>query len=243
MPEEILETPQPVQTVEQKTTNRLKIILVAVLGLGLLVGAAYAGYWYGTQQVQQIEEPTPVASQPTPKPTPTPTPEPTTPPVTDPTSDWKTYTTATYNYSVMYPQNFFYSEATGRDPMLQVVSFADEQYEKSMSGERPAIVVEVYEDDGLSPEAWFEARATTESFESRYSSEIYFYKVTDRRQTTSGGTEKIQFVDNKITGAPIPTTLFFKEPNVVSIRGYYFGHDEDLQPVFDLMLPTFKFLD
>ncbi len=235
---ETVETPQPVQPTESKSTDWIKMILATVLGVGLLAASAYSGYWYGSENAKTtpaVSQPQPEADRPLDE-----TPEPT---VTDPTSDWRIYTTVTYNYSVMYPQNFFYSEATGGDPMLQVVSFAHEQYEKSMSGERPAIVVEVYEDNGLSPEAWFEARATTESFESSYSSEIYFYKVTDKRQTVSGETKKIQFVDNKITGAPIPTVLFFEEPNVISIRGYYFGHDEDMQPILDLMLPTFKFLE
>ena len=52
------------------------MILVAVLGLGLLAGSAYAGYWYGTQQVQPAEKPTPVVSQPVSTPTPEPTPTP-----------------------------------------------------------------------------------------------------------------------------------------------------------------------
>mgnify|MGYP001086579311 CR=1 FL=1 len=65
MPEEVF--------VESKSSDWPKIILVAVLGLGLLVGAAYVGYWYGAQQVQQIERPTPLAPQPTTEPTPIPT--------------------------------------------------------------------------------------------------------------------------------------------------------------------------
>jgi len=88
---ETFETPQPVQPTESKSTDWIKITLAAVLGFGLLAGSAYAGYWYGTQQVQPVEEPTPIVSQPqpeadrpldeTPKTTPTPTPEPTPIPV------------------------------------------------------------------------------------------------------------------------------------------------------------------
>ncbi|MFH1960868.1 MAG: hypothetical protein ABIJ38_01400 [Patescibacteria group bacterium] len=63
MPEEVFETPQPQpkadrpldETPEQKSTNWTKIILAAVLGLGLLAGVASAGYYYGTQQTQKTE--------------------------------------------------------------------------------------------------------------------------------------------------------------------------------------------
>lgn len=57
MPEEVFETPQPT---ESKPTNWPKIILAVVLGLALLTGAAYAGYWYGMQQAQQPEIPIPL---------------------------------------------------------------------------------------------------------------------------------------------------------------------------------------
>ena len=40
---ETVETPQPVQPTETKSSNWPKIILVAVLGLGLLAGSAYKG--------------------------------------------------------------------------------------------------------------------------------------------------------------------------------------------------------
>ena len=77
MPEENFETPQTTPPVKQKSTDWTKIILVAAIGLGLLAGAAYAGYYYGTQQVRPVEKPTPVVSQPTPTPTPTQIPQPT----------------------------------------------------------------------------------------------------------------------------------------------------------------------
>lgn len=68
MPEEVF--------VESKPTDWTKIILAAVVGLGLLAGSAYAGYWYGIQQAQQLEKPAPAVSQPTPTPEPTPIPTP-----------------------------------------------------------------------------------------------------------------------------------------------------------------------
>jgi len=83
---ETVQTPQPQPKVdrpldetESKSTDWTKIILVAVLGLGLLAGSAYAGYYYGIQQVQPVKELIPAVSQPTPTPTPEATPSPTLP--------------------------------------------------------------------------------------------------------------------------------------------------------------------
>ena len=97
---ETVETPQPVQPPEPKSSNWTKVILAAVLGLGLLAGSAYAGYYYGTQQVQQPEKPTPVVSQPTPKPTPTPEPAP------DSTANWETYTNTSARFTIKYPKGW-----------------------------------------------------------------------------------------------------------------------------------------
>lgn len=49
-------TPQPAQAVKPKAINWAKIILSAVLGFGLLLGAAFAGYWYGTQETSKLKE-------------------------------------------------------------------------------------------------------------------------------------------------------------------------------------------
>jgi len=51
MPEEVFETPQ---SVEQKSADWTKIILAVVVGLGLLAGSAYAGYWYGTRTTSSL---------------------------------------------------------------------------------------------------------------------------------------------------------------------------------------------
>jgi len=58
MPEEVFETPQPTPPVAgPKLTNWPKIILAAVFGFALLVGAAYAGYWYGTRTIPSLPFP------------------------------------------------------------------------------------------------------------------------------------------------------------------------------------------
>ena len=123
MPEEILETPQPTQPVtESKSTDWTKIILVSVLSLGLLAGAAYAGYYYGTQQAQPAKEPTPAVSQPQPeadRPLDETPAEPTTAPVVeDETKDWKTYTETVHSFSLEYPSSWQVAKGNEHAPSI-----------------------------------------------------------------------------------------------------------------------------
>jgi len=112
---ETVETTQPVQSqsTEATSTDWTKIIVAAVVGLGLLAGPAYAGYWYGTESANLKNQ----SSKPQPKtqiqPTPTPTPEPTTPPVIDPTINWKTYTNDSYGFKFKLPVDWQVEEGPG----------------------------------------------------------------------------------------------------------------------------------
>jgi len=139
MPEETFETPQPIPPTAEPLArsqsssrpevgrplddgrNWPKIILAVIFGFALLIAAAYAGYWYGTESVKirpradqpladksQTSKPTTVA-QPTPKPTLTPT------PTQDPTTTWKTYTNTKYKYTLKYPQTWYVSSLPGTD--------------------------------------------------------------------------------------------------------------------------------
>ena len=122
---ETVETPQPTPPVEQKSTDWTKIILAAIVGFGLLAGSAYAGYYYGTQEISKLKdqisnlraELAGEAGQPKTQNqvTPTPTPEPTTPPVTEPTVNLKTYTNEMYGFSFDYPQNWNINDIQGQD--------------------------------------------------------------------------------------------------------------------------------
>jgi hypothetical protein len=119
MPEEILETPQPRPKDDRpldgiQPTNWPKIILAAVLGFGLLAGAAYAGYWYGTQeisklktQISNLQLQTQDQEELTPEQTPTPTPIPVSmlaPLTEEETKSWKTYKSTTYGFEFKYPE-------------------------------------------------------------------------------------------------------------------------------------------
>lgn len=95
---ETTETPQPTQPSESKSSSPVKYILLGVLGIALLAASASAGYWYGTQQVQQLAKPTPAVSQPTTKPTSTPTPI-----FEDETANWETYTNTLAKFIIKNP--------------------------------------------------------------------------------------------------------------------------------------------
>lgn len=96
---ETVETPQSASPVEQKSTDWVKIILAAVLGFVLLAGSAYAGYYYGTQQIPPVEVPSPVVSPPTPL-------------IEGEMKGWETYTGKKIgiNFSIKYPEGWFLSE-------------------------------------------------------------------------------------------------------------------------------------
>jgi len=98
MPEEVFETPQ---AVEPKTTNWPKIILAAIFGFALLVSAAYAGYWYGTESAKvktQISKPSSVVSQPT----------------STPAATWSSYVNSGHSYSLKYRPDFVVEESSSQ---------------------------------------------------------------------------------------------------------------------------------
>ena len=132
-----VETPQsPARGWSSSGRNWPKIILAVALGFGLLAGSAYAGYWYGTQQVQSIEKPSPTVSQPTTTPTPT-------PPAGDQTNEspirevsyakadgWSDFTSPT-GYSFQHPLSLLQPPTLGPkefygDGVCSISGFADE---------------------------------------------------------------------------------------------------------------------
>ena len=93
MAEEVTAETQPTTFPQPQTKSQvLKYVLFAALGLLLLAGAAYAGYWYGTQQVKQVET-LPTVSQPAP----------TSSSVADTVVEWETYRDEERRFEFMYP--------------------------------------------------------------------------------------------------------------------------------------------
>ena len=227
---ETLETPQPTQPTESKPTNWPKIILAAVVGFGLLAGSAYAGYYYGTQQVQQPETPSPVVSQPTPKPTPTPT-----QPVTDPTAGWETYTDIERRFSFRYPPAWEMNKVRGR-MTGEIVSFdfwGPTQKPNTELYDGIAVIFSERENmEGLSPKEY----ALKENPPERDTG------VTESEGTVSvGGRAGYKLVVSGL-GTSVLTYLPFGETLLEII---VFGAVDDVlySNQYNQILSTFKFLD
>ncbi len=230
MPEEVFETPQPTQpVVESKPTNWPRVILAAVLGLGLLATAAYAGYYYGTQQVQPAEKPTPV-SRPAPTATPKTTPTPI-PVVEDETSGWKTYMYQSKtggSYEVRYPTDWSFVEAEGA-----YVRFQKGQYSEELPLTETYISIH-RKDNGnkRSLDQWLiENKIIPSTGDPAIESE----------DVVVGGVKGKQFISTRDGGKIIylPYGSYVFQLTSV-LMGENMG---ETKTVFDLMLSTFKFLD
>lgn len=225
MPEETFETLQPTQPVtEPKPTNWSKIISAAVLGLTLLTVVAYAGYWYGTQQIQQPEKPTPAVSQPTPIPTSTPTPEPT--PTPNLTADWKTYTYPSKtgeSYEIKYPQDWSYGESSG-------VGAAGVRFQKDQYSETYVYVLRRGNADQKSLDQWLEDDNQWPGDDKRAKS-----------VTTVDGVDSVLLTDVE-SGERV---VYLAYGNYIfTISETLVGKDaEETKTVFDAMLSTFRFTD
>lgn len=100
-------------SIESKPTNWPKIILAAVLGFAFLAGAAYTGYWYGTESTklkfQSSKLPSATQTQPAPNPKPTTLPTPT---IEDETKNWATFESEKYGFGFKYPNTLQVEEKT-----------------------------------------------------------------------------------------------------------------------------------
>lgn len=101
--EENIAQVQPIETPPTPPKPWLKIVLFSILGLFLLAGAVFAGYFLGRKSISPRElliSPTPIVTQtPVVENQPSPTPEAT----IDETKDWKTYRNEKYGFSFKYP--------------------------------------------------------------------------------------------------------------------------------------------
>jgi len=211
--------------------------LVVVLGFALLAGAAYAGYWYGTERAkvkEQSAKPTPVVSQPIPTPTPTPT-------VEDETKDWKTYTNTTYAYEFKYPSNWTVEEAKNASFLQQVTL----KYEVETVESRES--TDLYP---FKPNVLFSVSVSISPAESLISSISHmpdFEKLADRNFANSSwqtyhykagkdlSTEVTSLIQDRVS------RRYWISWNIAT--GDYKGLGDRLVGMCNQILSTFKFLD
>lgn len=114
------------QSAGQMSLNWPRVILTVVLGTGLLAVATYAGYWYGTQQAQQVKKPDTVSERSLLPPpdfeskifsTPAPTPD-----IVILANGWVRYRDEGLGFLVEYPQDWKFGKSR-----IGIVYLADQQ--------------------------------------------------------------------------------------------------------------------
>ncbi len=229
MPEEIystIENPQPVQPTEQKSFDWPKIILLAVLGLGLLASSAYAGYYYGTQQVQESEEPTPT---------------PTIPIAEDETTDWETYTNKNYGYTIKYPADWTKEELDNPSFLHQLELKSEVETEESKKS------TDLYP---FKPTARFSIAVSTSSVEDLVASVNHmsdFKKITSK-QVAGLIWETYQYKAGKDLTTEVTSLFSDREGRSFWVSwtievGDYTGLGDRLSGICDQIVSTVEFLD
>ncbi len=267
---ETFETPQTAQTTEPKSYDWPKIILAAVFGFVLLAGAAYAGYWYGTESAKvedQMSKPQ-LKTQDQEEPTPTPPPlfeaTPTSSqPITDPTAGWKTYTNEKYGFQFRYPSDYSLFDAP-----LDVQQDKDYFLSRGLS-----IINRIYENVGQPPSITLDMIATADSVDvfiqkrreklaeswEEFLVEFGGYENSTPPQIVSVTDRQGSPIQTKMTeevGFPNAphrdsTRFYFKNNGILFVLSARYGtynpdtgrDGTDEKDVLDNIFSTFRFLD
>jgi hypothetical protein len=217
----------------------LKIALFSVLGLVLVGIIALATTQISKKQAPQI------TIQPVPTFTPIATPTLN----LDSTANWKTYTNTKYGYSIRYPDDLLYPQfAPGVDirPDSVAVSFILVKYKNQQRGrqsqQQPQIGIEVFPDEGLLFGEWWDKHSTDKLFtyDNTFDNAIHYFGVKDIGQAHNG-LEWWTF-SSEWEGIEKNNKMINRNGNIYDLY-YKNALGEDLKPIFNLVLSTFKFLD
>ena len=212
-----------------------KIIGFSLIGLLLLFGTFYAGYWLGCQK-EKVETPKPII------PTPTQALIPTSTPTLDPTADWKTYINQTYNYSIKYPQEINIS-LSSEPEAYNWISF---EFPEKGKWTAQLIIDHFDNPNALNPRDFSQKRYEEQKLESEKEDFPPPQKPFDTREIEVGSTNAFQVKvfafdgDMRVTyvsqGKRMVTVSFY-DPNPND------PFNEKHVETFNLMLQSFKFLD
>ena len=210
----------------EKIGAQKKKILIVVFGILILAGAVFGAYKFGRRQVQP-------ASQPTPTPVAVAT---TTP---DETANWETYTNIEYGYSIKYPPNLYYQEWKISNSIKHSMSFRLEELRGKDIPQQPEIGITVYLDEDLYVGDWLKKHSTNKPFGSIEDPSIHFFGV-ETVGGTQNGLERMLFSDERY-GIKTNHQLIGKNGKIYDLH-YTNLLEENLEPTFNLMLSTFKFI-
>lgn len=222
--------------IEKPKKDWLKITVFSFVGLILLFGAAYGGYWYGVQQSRveapKLAIPTPILA---PLPTPTPTPHLTT--------DWKTYTNTEYGYSIKYPKDWKFETNTVPELGFYVTFSKINRDGTDRIPSSNISVLIVHNPRELSLEEWLLEKT---EFMPGSGKEVR----KDIYKLSYDGSPSTIYVDGTkaykwLSKAGNRQVVFERDRTIYSVGTLLQNRkfEEETKDIFDLILSTFKFLD
>jgi hypothetical protein len=247
MPEEIVATTQPTPpATEPQTTNWPRVILVAVLGFGLLFGAAYAGYWYGTQeisnlknQISNLQPNTQIQEVPTPQSVPS-----TTIPVS-----WEAYTNSELGYTIGYPPGWGYAEEPSGNVYFFVAPWGGGQIPDDYSGGLPGTglsISKAYNPERQSLEKWIEVSeyaAPRKQHWQQRELDGRWAIIVPHEPSQFENQGPFKYIEDLFVGGQSGNIFMIRLTVVAETGEDTYQQLETLRPISEGMLSTFKFLD
>jgi hypothetical protein len=157
----------------------------------------------------------------------------------DGTADWKTYTNTDQGYSIRFSNNFFVQKWTLVDYILDSTSFFLVKYQNQQLPQQPEIGIAVYSDEGLSFGEWWRKHSTDKPFGSIEDSTIYYFGVGVVGQAQNG--MRWWTFSDETYGIQTNHQMIARNGKIYDLH-YTNLLGEDLKPIFNLMLSTFRFL-
>ncbi|MCG2686395.1 hypothetical protein L6258_03440 [Candidatus Parcubacteria bacterium] len=233
-PTTVPEVPEAQSTIQSKISPSTRKILLAVLAVLVLAGAAYGGYWYGQRATKQelpslvSEERGTLATRLREE---------------DETAGWEVYRNTDYGITFKYPGEYkVHDEEASTVEDLSLYIIDQDSY---VGAGAPFISITLYEDDGLGLESWWEKHTTTEEIWGP-DKDHYFDQVVDVGPCSVAGLRNCKQFYSGLRRA-FKNVVFEREDRIYSVRlKTYRSLYEDgsaLEQHFDSILSTLKFTE
>ena len=218
------ESPQPFEgatITEEPRKDWLKIILFSLLGLTFLLGIAYGGYWYFSNNSKSKMQSSKSEDSPE---TPATVQEEPTSAIDEQTAGWKTYTNTKYGYSIKYPPNFEAGEggmASGFIESAGAITLYDKDAEEPQFAPRLSINILTL------------GGGTLEARVQKHFTAVAAYSLSEEAKKNFKTEHGIDFVDNSVLSRVSRTLFRGRTAYEYSIRGgvVFDGIGEYMTPI------------